>query len=116
VVGSRERANLFSDDYLVARFNADGTLDTSFGTGGFFTLFDGLVDDSANAVAILPDGKIIVAGGAGESSTSAYVFRLDPDGTLDPTFSGMAFKRLRDWGRGVNGDPDRRKDSISYKF
>ena len=54
-------------DILVARFNANGTLDTSFGGGSGYVRFD--VDDAttstaeqARGLAIQPDGKIVVGG------------------------------------------------------
>ncbi len=61
------------EDFLVARFNSDGGVDKSFGNGGqvntdFFDRFD-----SANAVAIQPDGKIIACGSAsGENSIKGF--------------------------------------------
>ena len=45
------------------RFAADGTLDTSFGTGGTVgTDFNTQAADVANAVVVQPDGAIVVAG------------------------------------------------------
>src|SRR5438046_9047409 len=49
-------------DFVVARYNADGTVDTSFGGGGrVFTDFEG-GNDQPRAVTVLPDGRIVVAG------------------------------------------------------
>ena len=51
--------------FAVARYNSNGTLDTSFGNGGKTTTsFVGSLSDQANAVAIQPDGKTVVAGSA----------------------------------------------------
>ncbi|HEY5245932.1 MAG TPA: delta-60 repeat domain-containing protein, partial [Acidimicrobiales bacterium] len=80
-------------DFAIARLNADGSLDTTFGAGGKQTVdFGGL--DSANAVAIQPDGKLIVAGQGGPGTDMA-VTRLNPDGSIDTSFapltSGKAF-------------------------
>ncbi|MFP5265580.1 MAG: delta-60 repeat domain-containing protein [Blastocatellia bacterium] len=51
-------------DFALARYNSDGSLDSSFGTGGKVTTdFLGSFDD-ANAIAIQNDGKIVVAGDA----------------------------------------------------
>ena len=64
--------------FAIARYNADGTLDGSFGTGGkVLTDFTGLVAKpsvfrAAAALAIQPDGKIIAAWDAA-SPTSAFV-------------------------------------------
>jgi uncharacterized delta-60 repeat protein len=86
VVGTRETAMANFFEFLVARYNADGTPDTTFDGDGYYTLDVGGQFDSANAVAIQADGKIVVAGGIGESSTLSYVFRFNTDGTLDTTF------------------------------
>ena len=81
-------AGVSSNDFAVARLNPDGTLDNSFSPGELDG--DGVLrfnisgTDSANAVAIQPDGKIILAGG---SSNDFAVARLKPDGTLDSSFS-----------------------------
>jgi len=59
---SKFNARGFYDDFAVARYNRDGTLDQSFGVGGL-VLTDVLgYTDEARAVAILPSGRIIVAG------------------------------------------------------
>ncbi len=83
-----------NNDFCVARLNPDGTLDASFdgpsGSGdGKFLLPIGSGDDYANAVAVQPDGKIVLAGFC--SNGSGYDFcvaRLNPDGTLDTSFDG----------------------------
>jgi uncharacterized delta-60 repeat protein len=68
--------------FFVARFNSDGTLDQTFGNGGVVLTSFGS-DDTASALVLQPDNKIIVAG----SSDGAFaVARFNPDGTLDATF------------------------------
>ena len=50
-------------DFAIARYNADGSLDTTFGAGGQVTLdLAGGSGDVARALAIQADGKIVVAG------------------------------------------------------
>jgi uncharacterized delta-60 repeat protein len=68
---------------------APGTLDTSFG-GGKVIVPAGISDDYANAMAVQPDGKIIVAGRAAEHLGDFAVVRLERDGTLDTTFGPAA--------------------------
>lgn len=78
----------FLNDFGVARYNSDGTLDTSFGMNGLAITPIGNGDDQARAVAIQPnDGKIIVAGSAwfGNAWDLALV-RYLPNGTLDNSF------------------------------
>ena len=71
----------------LARYKPNGRLDAGFGDGGtVMTNFTGRVD-MARAVAIQPDGKIVVAGFAGDQAKFALA-RYNSDGTLDPTFGG----------------------------
>jgi uncharacterized delta-60 repeat protein len=78
-----------------ARLTADGQLDTSFGTGGRVTVPFGAGDYAvAAAVAIQPDGAIVLAGSdmmgapfTGTNPPTAFAAaRLTPDGNLDPSF------------------------------
>ncbi|HEX4706267.1 MAG TPA: delta-60 repeat domain-containing protein [Candidatus Udaeobacter sp.] len=82
--------NDFSNqDFAIARYNVDGSLDASFGTNGRVTTdFPGLVA-AISAVVVQPDGKIVVAGGAYPLFTFAGDFkvaRYNPDGSLDTLF------------------------------
>ena len=72
----------------VVRFNANGTLDTTFdGDGTRIINFDPRRAE-ARAVAIQPDGKIVVAGTLSSNEDFDFVLaRLNPDGALDFTFS-----------------------------
>ena len=54
-------------DFAVARYNPDGSLDTSFGTEGKVTTDFSLSTDYAYGVAIDGDGKIVVAGSTYQS-------------------------------------------------
>jgi uncharacterized delta-60 repeat protein len=77
-------------DALLLRYNSNGTLDTTFGTGGAVT-YNGPSndDDYAYGVALQKDGKIVVVGGSYYSWTSlgdALVLRYNSNGTLDTNF------------------------------
>jgi uncharacterized delta-60 repeat protein len=78
-------------DFALARYNLNGTLDGSFGTGGtVFTDFNGL-GDLAQTSVLQPDGKIVLAGWVYVNTVSEYDFglaRYNADGTLDTTFDG----------------------------
>jgi uncharacterized delta-60 repeat protein len=66
--------------FALVRYNPDGTLDASFGTGGMVTTdFNG----GANALIVQVDGRLVAAGQAGEDFGLA---RYHPNGTLDSTF------------------------------
>ena len=75
--------------FALARYNTDGTLDTTFGGDGRITTdFIQGIDygvSAADALAIQSDGKIVAAGTAGNRPALA---RYNTDGTLDPTFGG----------------------------
>ncbi len=78
-----------NDDFAVARFNLDGTLDASFGGTGAVVTPIGSDVDRAFAVAVQPDQKIVVAGFRRQEGVEAFALaRYLPDGTLDPTFDG----------------------------
>ncbi len=90
VVGQTYKNNDFSgEDFAVARYSADGTLDTTFGAGGRVrTDFPGLAA-VPSAVVIQADGKIVVAGGAFPLFTFLGNFELvryNPNGSLDRSF------------------------------
>jgi uncharacterized delta-60 repeat protein len=68
-----------------AQVNVDGHLDTLFGSGGKVSTSFNTFDDSARAVAVMPDGKIVVAGNCGEP-IGFCLARYLPGGGLDPTF------------------------------
>jgi uncharacterized delta-60 repeat protein len=91
-------------DMAVARFDSDGHLDSSFGTGGFVTTGiarGGTETDKASAVALQPDGKIVVAGYSCGLQCDFGLARYDGNGNLDPTF-GSDGRVLTD----VGGDSD----------
>src|ERR1700746_1684 len=79
-----------------ARFNANGTLDTSFGAGGhasveFFAPPMQGAQEFADTVLVQPDGKILVAGSARQGQIrfapiQGALARFNADGTLDTSF------------------------------
>lgn len=79
-------ANTYRGD-SVMRFEADGSVDRSYGNGGAR-----LLDHPVSAMARAPGGKIVVAGyanlSADEGSADFAVTRLTPDGRLDRGFGG----------------------------
>jgi uncharacterized delta-60 repeat protein len=72
-----------SAHFVVVRYRTDGSLDTSFGSGGIVTTAIG-ASDQANAVAIQPDGKIVAAGYASVSITGNDFAVVRYDGTSTP--------------------------------
>ena len=75
-----------SRDVALARYNADGTLDSSFGTGGKVTTNVAGADTGVD-IELLSDGKILVAGTAGPLTSGNFaLLRYNANGTLDGTF------------------------------
>ena len=82
----------FSPNFAVARYNSNGTLDTTFGSGGK-AMTDFGADDRAYSVALQADGKIVAAGMIG---TNFALARHNTNGTLDATF-GSGGKEITDF-------------------
>jgi uncharacterized delta-60 repeat protein len=90
-------------DFALARYNSDGSLDGSFGSGGRVTTDFGGRSDNATAVAIQPDGKILAAGGADLAGTQFdfALVRYNSNGSLDSTF-GSGGKVTTDFNGGLD--------------
>lgn len=107
--------------FALARFNADGSLDTSFGTDGLvLTDFSSVTQEgfsiggvAARAVVLQEDGRIVVAGdvayidqpGQPRRLSDFLLARFNPDGSFDTTFgaSGLVFT---DFDGGSDGPTD----------
>jgi uncharacterized delta-60 repeat protein len=90
LVGGSSTNGLFTEFALV-RYNNDGSLDNTFGTGGIAFADIGPAEDQAYAMAVQDDGKIILAGSSfiynGVANTRDFaVARFNSDGSLDNTF------------------------------
>jgi len=86
--GIQATSNAGSQQFpFVARYNADGSVDTAFATGGSNKIsFDANSAGSIYSIATLPDGRIVCTGTC--NCGGGGVIRLLPDGTPDSTFSG----------------------------
>ncbi|MBA3260987.1 MAG: hypothetical protein H0T69_00640 [Thermoleophilaceae bacterium] len=77
--------------FAVARYNADGSPDKSFGGAGLTATTFGTTVQAAYDLAVQPDGAIVAVGTAGEDfgrRRSFALARFTAGGTLDPTFGG----------------------------
>ncbi|HEX8246941.1 MAG TPA: hypothetical protein VF599_02060 [Pyrinomonadaceae bacterium] len=93
------------NDFAVARFNSNGSLDSSFGVSGKIVTNVSGKDDLAGAVALQADGKIVVTGKSISTSFPNYDFsavRYNGDGALDNTFGtgGRVFTPISDFDDG----------------
>ena len=98
----------FSKDIALVRYNVDGSLDASFGSGG--TVTTGVPSGSgeaAKSVTIQPDGKIVIAGYSFVlgSKTDFVLVRYNSDGSLDSSFGtgGEVATDLRSRSDAANG-------------
>jgi len=90
VVGTYDNGN-GNTLLLVARYNADGTDDQSFGVNGKVNFGNATGSYVGNAVAIQADGKIVVVGTYDMTGgkTGLWLMRLTSTGALDPTFNSV---------------------------
>jgi uncharacterized delta-60 repeat protein len=82
------------DDFAVAAFRPDGTLDPAFGQGGIaLARPPAATAGEVGALALQPDGRILVAGTAIAPPFTKVIalLRLDPDGAPDPGFGTSGF-------------------------
>jgi uncharacterized delta-60 repeat protein len=95
----------FGRDWAIVRYNPDGSLDPTFGAGGFkFVSPLGIEGDSwASAVAIQPNGKLVVGGFTYANGLAFALIRLNANGNLDPSF-GSGGALLTDMLTGMGGD------------
>lgn len=107
IVAAGEMGDFTSDvipasNMALARYNADGSLDSSFGSGGTVNLNLGQESPGVNsnenirAMALQPDGKIIGIGSHsddGNSTPQMQVARFTTSGALDPNFGSGGLAR-----------------------
>ena len=91
-------------DFSLAGYNPNGTLDSTFGNGGFMaTDFSGSSDDIAYAITMQSDGKLVVGGRTGHYPEFNFaVARYSSDGQPDQSF-GTGGKVTTDLGSTDDG-------------
>jgi uncharacterized delta-60 repeat protein len=102
VVGYAAAGQNLDVHFGLARFNDDGSLDPSFGSGGLATT-EFLGQEVAMCVAVQPDGRIVLGGYAARNhfaTTDFALVRYNTDGTLDNTF-GTGGVAINDFGNGM---------------
>ncbi|MEC4679021.1 MAG: delta-60 repeat domain-containing protein, partial [Nitrospirota bacterium] len=75
-------------DFVLARYNANGSLDTAFGNNGIVTTAIGTGHDFAKTIKIQTDGKILVAGTVFSAALPGQfaLARYNANGSLDTGF------------------------------
>ena len=75
-------------EFALARYSADGTLDTSFSDDGKLTVDIGTYNDYGYSVAVQGDGKILLAGQSDSTTSDFGLLRYNSDGSPDDSFGG----------------------------
>ncbi|MFH0867129.1 MAG: delta-60 repeat domain-containing protein [Bacteroidota bacterium] len=89
-------------DFVIARYNTDGTFDSTFGKNGVIITPVGLSDDKVFALAQQNDGKIIAAGNTVNGSYTYFaIVRYNADGTTDNSFGKNGIS-VTPFGKGYN--------------
>src|SRR4051812_22303054 len=102
VVAGYSQFSIGDNRFTLARYNADGSLDTSFGSGGKVGTYTGIIGERGT-IALQPDGRIVVAGYGFDGATEDFVVsRYNADGTFDTSFGGDGTV-LTDFGTGDEG-------------
>ena len=83
-----------NEDLLVLRFNANGTLDNTFGLNGVQKL-NLEFNERPVGIQLTSDNKILIAGTEFKSTTANFfVYRLNSNGNVDNTFGTDGVKRV----------------------
>jgi uncharacterized delta-60 repeat protein len=85
---------------VVRRYRPDGSLDPGFGTSGVATLLNPAYGMRPATVTVQPDGKIVVAGTAENSTDDFLVARVNSNGTIDDTFANGGYRATDFAGQG----------------
>ncbi len=114
ILATVDNSSTFDNEWMVARLNSNGSVNTSFGTSGF-ELIDFATSSStqynlsASSLAIGPDGKIVAVGSTSTSTTNGEVFavaRLNTNGLLDTSFNGTGMATVDFKVGGSSGESD----------
>ena len=82
--------------FVVARFNSDGSRDTSFGQHGISVTESPGRYGGSSALAVGADGRVVVSGTAGfDHFSQLIILRLTEDGAIDRAFSGDGWRVVR---------------------
>lgn len=112
VVGGYENNGV---NLAMVRYQTNGSLDTSFnGTGIVLTNLSGSATDSATAIAMQSDGKILLAGYSSQTTYDYALARYTSGGILDTSFNGTGYvttdvsTTATDFGLGVIVQADKK--------
>lgn len=87
VSGYRDVVGISEFEYVLARYNPDGSPDAGFGTDGKVTTALGTSNDWTVYLTLQPDGKIVIASAYSSGGADFFIARYTADGVLDTTFN-----------------------------
>jgi uncharacterized delta-60 repeat protein len=98
-------------EFALLRYNSDGSLDNTFGSGGIATESLGGFWEYGDSIALQSDGKILVGGvwtPGGEAEGGFVILRFTSDGSLDDTFGigGAVTMPFGGWDTSLAVQPD----------
>ena len=98
-----------NNSFCLARYNSNGSLDTTFGTNGYNTTTPG-TDDGIDSIVLQPDGKILAGGYATTTANVWCLARYNSNGSLDTTFATNGYNTTTlgtsDWINFIALQPD----------
>jgi uncharacterized delta-60 repeat protein len=82
-----------NEKIIIAKYNADGSLDTTYGISGKVTVDNGYSSPQLFAFSsqLLNDGKLLIVGSTNNPNYDGFMLRLNTDGTQDTTLSSNGF-------------------------
>src|SRR5262249_22659895 len=86
VVGGYGNPGLWQN-FAIARLNADGSTDSTFGSGGQVVMAVGSANNVIESLSLQDDGKIIAAGLASSADPDFAIVRYNANGSLDTSFA-----------------------------
>jgi uncharacterized delta-60 repeat protein len=109
-------------DFALARYNANGSLDTRFGDGGKVTTAMGSSEYAGFSMTLQADGKILMAGDSQNGGQDQFALvRYNSDGSLDTSLNGAgsvttALGTSIDRGQSVAVQPDGKIVVAGYSY
>lgn len=67
-----------NNQFLIVRYNSNGSFDTTFGTKGFLTQAISSNGDQANSIIVLTDGRVLAAGHTISGPQQSFLFKILP--------------------------------------
>lgn len=97
-------ATVTNEDFALARYHPDGSLDDDFGDGGVVVASLSNGDERGFALVVQPDGKVVEAGSSCHPDCSFALARFNRDGSRDDTFGdgGQVITRVSDRNAAAN--------------